>query len=80
MVRWVIRSILHGGPISHSSQCSTIGVTRYVLSCLWGGAYKRPPCCYSERVAHVVAVAGFLSRYMNGPLPYVQYHITIKMY
>ena len=28
-----------------------------------------------ERVAHVVA-AGFLSRYLNGPLPYVQRHIT----
>ena len=24
-----------------------------------------------ERVAHVVAAAGFLSRYMNGSLPYV---------
>ena len=29
--------------ISHSSQCSTTGVTKasYVLSCLWEGAYKR---------------------------------------
>ena len=25
-----------------------------------------------------VAAAGFLSRYLNGPLPYVQRHITCK--
>ena len=30
-----------------------------------------------ERVAHVVA-AGFLSHYLNGPLPYVQCHITVN--
>ena len=44
----------------------------YVLFCLWDDAY-------SERDAHVAA-AGFLSRYLNGPLPYVRRHITaIKM-
>ena len=31
----------------------------------------------SERVAHVVP-AGFLSCYLNGPLPYVRYHITVN--
>ena len=38
-------------------------------------AYKR---CHaaSRRVAHVAA-AGFLSRYLSGPLPYVQPQITI---
>ena len=44
MGQWVIGLILRGGPIaiSHSSQCSTTGVTKvgYVLSCLWGGTYK----------------------------------------
>ena len=30
-----------------------------------------------ERVAYVVA-AGFLSHYVNGPLPYVRCHITVK--
>ena len=28
-----------------------------------------------ERVAHVVAATGFLSRYLSGPLPYVRRHI-----
>ena len=28
-------------PISRSNQCSTTGVTKAVLSCLWDGAYKR---------------------------------------
>ena len=54
MVRSVIRSILHDGPIklflvpasapqsiSHSSQCSMTGVTKAMLSCLWYDAYKR---------------------------------------
>ena len=41
----------------------------YVLTCLWAGAYKR--------VAHVVAVADFLSRYLSGPLKYVLRHVTV---
>ena len=40
-----------------------------VLSCLWDGAYKRT-LAVNQKVAHVAA-AGFLSRYLNGPLPYV---------
>ena len=31
----------------------------------------------NKRVAHVAA-AGFLSRYLNGPLPYVRRHITVN--
>ena len=31
MVRWIVRSILHGGVISCSSQCSTTGVTKAVV-------------------------------------------------
>ena len=31
----------------------------------------------SERVAHVAA-AGFLFRYLSGPLPYVRHHITVN--
>ena len=45
------------------SQCSTTSVTKAVVcvACLWDDAYKR--------VAHMGA-AGFLSRYLSGPLPY----------
>ena len=49
----------------------------YVHSCLWDGAYKRTLAVNRKRVAHVAA-AGFLSRYLNGPLPYVQHHITVN--
>ena len=35
-----------------------------MLSCLWDGAVNR------KEKAHVAA-AGFLSHYLNGPLPYV---------
>ena len=31
-----------------------------------------------ERVAHLVAAAGFLSPYLNGPLPYVGCQITVN--
>ena len=48
-----------------------------MLSCLWDDAYKNNPCCYSKRVAYVAA-AGFLSRYLSGPLPYVRRRITVN--
>ena len=43
MVRRVIGSILHGGPISHSSQCSVPGVPRTVDCDILSvdGAYKK---------------------------------------
>ena len=47
IVRWIIGSILHGGPIERffcSSQCFTTGIAKavwYVISCLWDSAYKR---------------------------------------
>ena len=41
----------------------------YVLSCLWDDAYKITLAA-NQKVAHVMA-AGFLSRYLSGPLPYV---------
>ena len=55
------------------------GVTKlwYVQSCLWDGAYKRTLAVNWKRVAHVAAV-GFISRYLNGPLPYVRHHITVN--
>ena len=46
-----------------------------MLSCLWDVAYKRTLAA-NRKVAHVVA-AGFLFRYVNGPLPYVRRHITV---
>ena len=40
-------------------------------------AYKRTLAAKSEKVAaHVVAIEGFLSHYLNGHLPYVRRHIT----
>ena len=46
MVRWVVGSIPHGGPIELflvPASSPTFGVTKvvYALSCLWNGAYKR---------------------------------------
>ena len=73
MVRWLVGSILHGGPI----ELFLIPVNAprlvyerpwYVVSWLWDDAYKRTlvanPNCY------VVSAAGFLSRYLNSPLLY----------
>ena len=48
-VRWVVGSILHGGPTEIFCQCSTTGVTKVVvcvLCCLCDDdAYKNNPCC-----------------------------------
>ena len=46
MVRWVVGSILHGGPIElflvpASAPRLVYQRPWYVLSCLWDGAYKR---------------------------------------
>ena len=43
-----------------------------MLLCLWDSAYKR-----YLAVANVVEVGGFFSRYLSGPLPYVQRYITV---
>ena len=40
------------------------------LECIYGHVNKVSHSL-PERVAHVVAAAGFLSRYLNGPLPYI---------
>ena len=66
LVRWVIRSIIHGEPIELfliPVNVPYYGVT-YAVVCavLSDGAYKR--------VAHVVVAAGFLSDYLNGLMPY----------
>ena len=50
------------------------------LSCLWDGAVTRFLAA-NRKVAQVVVAAGFLSSYLNGPLPYARHHITVnKMY
>ena len=58
--------------ISRSTQCSTTGVTKgcgiYCPVC--GMLHIKEPLLLMERVAYVAA-AGFLSRYLNDPLPYV---------
>ena len=46
MVRWLVRLVLHGGPIElflipASAPKLMQRRLRYVLSCLWDGAYKR---------------------------------------
>ena len=67
MVRWVVGSILHGRLIElflvpPSAPRLVKQRLRYVLSFLWDDAYKR---------TLAGAAAGFLSRYLSGPLPYV---------
>ena len=76
MVRWVIGSILHGGPIelflvpsSAPRLLSEWSFTLYLTPRLWDDAYKKTLAVISERVVYVVA-AGFFSCYLSGPLPY----------
>ena len=43
----------------------------------FGIVHIKEPLLLTKRVAYVVA-AGFLSHYLNGPLPYVHCHITVN--
>ena len=66
---------------SHSSQCSMRGVTKAVVcvGCpVCGMMHIKEPLLLIRKIAHVVVAAGFLSRYLNGPLPYVWRHITVN--
>ena len=77
MVRWVVGSILHGGPtelflIPASAPQLVQQRTWYVLSCLLDGAYKRSLAANLKRVAHEVVAAGFLYHSV------VKSHIDIK--
>ena len=67
MVRWVVGSILHGGPIELFlvRQCSTTGIT--------GRGMCYPVCGMShiKELLLLIERAAFLSRYLSGPLPYV---------
>ena len=43
-----------------------------------GMVHIKEPLLLIGKSSHVVAAAGFLSDYLNGPVPYVQCHITIN--
>ena len=56
-----------------STSAPRLVLQRYVLSCLWDGAYKRPLVAKRKE-----ATEGFLSLYLSSPLPYVRPHITVN--
>ena len=58
MVQWVIRSILHGGPI-----------LLFLIPAI-GMIHIKEPLLQIRKSSPVVAT-GFLCHYMSGPLPYV---------
>ena len=53
-------------PLLHH-RCKSYGMCYPV----WDGAYKKSLAANKKKIAHIVTAAGFLSRYLNGPLPYV---------
>ena len=72
MVRWLVGLILHGGPIDLLLVlASAPRLDHGMCSPVCGVVHIKDPSLPIERVAHVVAAAGFLSRYLNDPLPYV---------
>ena len=71
---------------THNNQIDFLYVMVDPLSCfskavvcavLSGMVNIKEPLLLVGKVAHV-ATAGFLSRYLNGPLPYVRRHITVN--
>ena len=69
MVRWVVGSIVHGGPIELFLVPASAPWLVYVLSCLWDGAYKR--IVAAIRKEQPIWWQQVSSRYLNGPFPYV---------
>ena len=82
MMRWVVGSILHGvDPLSYfpfqpvlHDWCNK-GRGMYYPVC--GMMHIKEPLLLIGKVAYVAA-AGFLARYLSGPLPYVRHHITVN--
>ena len=68
MMQWVIGSIPHSGLTALFLVPASAPLQMYQRLCNKGYGMCYHVC--GERVAHVVA-AGFLSRYLSGPLPYV---------
>ena len=72
MVRWVVESILHGGPSCFSFQpvfhdwCNK-GCCMYNSVCRM--MHIKDPLFLIGKSSPLVATAGFLSSYLNGPLP-----------
>ena len=82
MVRWVVGSILHGmDPLSYFSFQPVLhnwcnkGRGMYYPVC--GMMHIKEPLLLIGK-SSLCAAAGFLSRYLSGPLPYVGRHITVN--
>ena len=82
MVQWVVVSILHGGSRFYFSFQTVVhdwcnkdrGMYYHVI----GMMHIKEPLLLIGKCSACVAAAGFLSRYLNGPLPYVRHHVTVK--
>ena len=76
MVRWVVGSILHGvDPLRDVSFQSVLhdwcNKGRGMCYPVCWMLHIKEPLLLIGKSSHVVAAAGFLSRYLSGPLPYV---------
>ena len=64
--------------ISHSSQCSTTGITKAVVCAILSGmVHIKEPLLLIVK-SSPCGGSGFISHYLNGPLPYVWCHITVN--
>ena len=68
-------NLLYGSfqPVLYNWGTKSCGICYHVCAMV----HIKEPLLLLERVDHVVAAMGFLSCYLNGPLPYVRCHITI---
>ena len=68
---------IHPLVISHSSQCSTTGVTKTVVRAILFVNIKDPLLPIGTCSPCIVG-SGFPLSSLNGPLPYVSRHITVN--
>ena len=74
-------SISHGSfEHSHSSQCSTTGVTKVVVCAILsvGVVHIKDSLLPLRKSSLLVVAACFLFHYLCGPLPYVRRHKTVN--
>ena len=63
----------------YSSQCSMTGITKAgVCYPVYWMAHIKEPLLLIQKSSPKVAAVGFLSHYLNGPLPYIQHYLTIN--
>ena len=77
MHEMVVRAFAHGVMGCQINPSWWTNAVVCAIRVQWDGAYKRFIAA-NKNITHIIVAVGFLSCYLNGPLLYVQHHITVN--